>query len=893
MNDLSITISGTQVDLFDDEAVSIVKQVKDLQDVGTLYSDYSQPFTLPASDRNNLVFEHWYHLDITDGINPHLKLPATISVEGIDLFVGMVELMNVVMKSGQPDSYEVVFYGDVTQLSTLWGQDTFRDVTYGSQIEYNYNNVTTSWTGGYQSGDVVFPIIDVGAHDGPFVYDVSAGADNSIGTPIRQSGAANNGINIFKLRPAFRFTKVLEYLFSHIGKTLTIAADTFDSSMYLFPMDREGMMNLAFGGEINVSKTSITIPAYTPPTTNDGLDLEAFTESVDPANQFDHPSGEFSPAADGTYQFTMYLQGVQTGVGSLLVEAYETGSPGTPITSQVFLPNSNTTSVYVTITIQAVVGDTYMFRLKNVSGNSMTISSLGLFTFAIPQLPFAAVAQWSDCFPDEEISEWMGKLIRAFNLVLLNDGQNGITMMRLDAWLTSGVSRDISGFVDTQKVVVNKQPLPTSVSLKHRVSEDFLSVAVKEANDGREYGEITYDNSNADFTGSAVEVESPVSVLPVSFMNRLNNGIQTGVTDLEVPQLYDNQGVPVHVPFSLWYFSGYQSVADTWYMLNGPTLTAQTSFPFFRPFEDRPLTGTSESLSYAYEIDPHNGGSYTDNTLYARSFKSYFDKVYNPLMKLLDVSAYIPLGDFVNIDMEDTLLIDGRGYKIERISYDTATQKADLRLFSYLEAVRPVPTFERPNGEQYFGVSWSSTPSARDRRLYNTTQIKGSNSGHYRFYPNVGMVSSRNILTAQKDIKNEYFTTPQLIDIVKTSSTTISATTSFTDVDDYQTTQLRSGTQLTPNLTDGKIVAESVVFLTIHATVEYEEQSNKDLHWAILKNGVDYGFKIFGSKDGTGVALSATFLADKDDEFTLAVSTTTGTSNVAVLNCTMTGIIRQ
>jgi hypothetical protein len=128
---------------------------------------------------------------------------------------------------------------------------------------------------------------------------------------------------------------------------------------------------------------------------------------------------------------------------------------------------------------------------------------------------------------------------------------------------------------------------------------------------------------------------------------------------------------------------------------------------------------------------------------------------------------------------------------------------------------------------------------------------------------------------------------------VKTSSTTISATTSFTDVDDYQTTQLRSGTQLTPNLTDGKIVAQSVVFLTIHATVEYEEQSSKDLNWAILKNGVDYGFKIFGSKDATGVALSATFLADKDDEFTLAVSTTTGTSNVAVLNCTMTGIIRQ
>jgi hypothetical protein len=57
---LQIFIEGTQVDLFEDEKVTIKKLVKDIKDPKKLFTDFSKSFQVPASKANNKLFKHYY-----------------------------------------------------------------------------------------------------------------------------------------------------------------------------------------------------------------------------------------------------------------------------------------------------------------------------------------------------------------------------------------------------------------------------------------------------------------------------------------------------------------------------------------------------------------------------------------------------------------------------------------------------------------------------------------------------------------------------------------------------------------------------------------------------------------------------------------------------------------
>jgi hypothetical protein len=66
MSRVSLIIGGVTADLYKGEDITLVKQAKDLTDLGATRTDFSRPFTIPATDTNNGIFEHFYNLDIDD-----------------------------------------------------------------------------------------------------------------------------------------------------------------------------------------------------------------------------------------------------------------------------------------------------------------------------------------------------------------------------------------------------------------------------------------------------------------------------------------------------------------------------------------------------------------------------------------------------------------------------------------------------------------------------------------------------------------------------------------------------------------------------------------------------------------------------------------------------------
>ena len=59
INGVQLKINGVFVDLFGDEEIFFEKRVKDINDINQIFGDRTQPFTLPATEKNNKVFKHY------------------------------------------------------------------------------------------------------------------------------------------------------------------------------------------------------------------------------------------------------------------------------------------------------------------------------------------------------------------------------------------------------------------------------------------------------------------------------------------------------------------------------------------------------------------------------------------------------------------------------------------------------------------------------------------------------------------------------------------------------------------------------------------------------------------------------------------------------------------
>ena len=64
MQKLQLYISGTRVDLFKDESVSMTQTIQNVRDIAKIFTEFTQSFTVPASKINNILFRHYYNFEI-------------------------------------------------------------------------------------------------------------------------------------------------------------------------------------------------------------------------------------------------------------------------------------------------------------------------------------------------------------------------------------------------------------------------------------------------------------------------------------------------------------------------------------------------------------------------------------------------------------------------------------------------------------------------------------------------------------------------------------------------------------------------------------------------------------------------------------------------------------
>ena len=206
MNQVDIYIDNKRLDLFQDEQINLNLIAQNYKDPAKVHTDFSQSFTVPASQTNNAIFKHYYRVDVFGGFDARLRQDSRIEINALPFRTGVVQLESIEIKDTQPYAYSMTFYGDVVNLADLFGEDYLYNLDL-SGLDHDYNGETIK--SGFnqdalEGGNVFYPLMSPVRN---WVYNVGA-ADPQHDDDISFAESHDHGIHYYELKPAVKVTKI-------------------------------------------------------------------------------------------------------------------------------------------------------------------------------------------------------------------------------------------------------------------------------------------------------------------------------------------------------------------------------------------------------------------------------------------------------------------------------------------------------------------------------------------------------------------------------------------------------------------------------------------------------------------------------------------------------------
>lgn len=137
------------LDLYQDENIPLTLSVDDFKNVAEKVQSYSKAFNLPATKRNNQIFENLFELTRSAQnfltFNPYAKTKSVLKQDGFTLFEGYLRVLDIQDKEGEI-SYNVNLYSEVISFADTLKDKTFSQLDFTElEHEYDKTNIKLSW----------------------------------------------------------------------------------------------------------------------------------------------------------------------------------------------------------------------------------------------------------------------------------------------------------------------------------------------------------------------------------------------------------------------------------------------------------------------------------------------------------------------------------------------------------------------------------------------------------------------------------------------------------------------------------------------------------------------------------------------------------------------------
>jgi hypothetical protein len=654
----SLVIDGKVVDLFSDETIQLTRAIKDFLTTQAR-TDFTQQFNIPSTSVNDPIFDNYFDENsVLSGWNAYVKLDAIIYIHSIPIFNGCVELTGVEYKNGLPRQYNLIFYGQGKTAIADFGEKTLPMVDWTAYNHtVNYSNVIDSWFGNLLSGKVLYPVADW--HIGLSYCKV----------PVIDNNLYQGGLAINDLRPALLLTEMVKACFLDIGYTLSgslFDRDNF-TDLFVIPMNGAGPVQNTANLD---AKIDVRLSTFTTTASYVWRKVIFNTETLDPLNLYNTTTALYTVPFTGLYK--LQLSGIINAplLNKVFFRAnWKIGG------TQEFTEPTTTGFFSSTIEVQMSKGD-----LLQIDVVTYAINTFSDLKFEIIEVPFGIIGttlNFGVTMPPMKVSDFINGFLKTFNAVLIPVGATEFALHNIDDYYALGVKKDWTRYIDMVDIKHEKVPIPKQITMSHAEAEDIANVQYTSVNN-QAYGSVKA-SPEVDFADEALEIESPFTLLVPSLIREKNlNNQLIRDTELQIPVLLDGDFKPVKADLYLTYFVERKTIAVDTYQLEG---IDQFSYPLISSYQDFPTTSATNSLAFGMEATI--SGNAPTNTLYVEFFRSYLSRVMSSKSRIVYFSSVLPVNEWLQLEMNDTISVSGNLYKIQNIQYDILNERAELVLISY------------------------------------------------------------------------------------------------------------------------------------------------------------------------------------------------------------------
>jgi hypothetical protein len=699
---IKIYVENQELDLFADEGITLNRSVKELKDISSVFATFSQQFTVPASKRNNKIFQHYYRDDLQTTVSSLKRLNAHITLSGQVFETGGIQIEGASIVNGKPRDYKLGFYGNVSRMKEYVGEETLKNLDL-SAYNHSYDAGTilpafgssnTSATLGLFGGAILYPLFSPVRN---WIYNSDGGGSgNGQHDPNNiayhgDHGSNVHGVHYYEPKPALQITKILDAIESKYGVTFSgsfLSSSPFNQ-LYMWLHNREGY---TFEGVDNVVEQGVVVEPFknvTHSTVPIPTSISPFPFGTDEM-KFKMVRNSFS----GTRRFRFDITFTSL-TEDCFVYFYENGAlkstvKYTPVDVGPKTFFTSYQSSWLNTTFEFKIGRTtpnvaesieYNLEVLDFYSNSFTPPRTG--TGFQSSTTYSEDVVISNLIPDMKITEFLNALIKQFNLIVTSTDGETFNLETYDTYYGSGNEVDLSRWIDTREIEVGEIPRYGALEFRYNESNQVLQKQFRSAN-GRGYGDLVNR-----FNFDSQETFSVNVPFDLPFTQKLDDEGNTGnYTDFTVYKSIElnesGEGSSYYGAPVVFYYGENLDISSSpisWVDESNDE-TQINLIPLCETVTSSTVL-SSEGLTFSQETNPLLQ-TQADRNLYTEYWDSFISNTYNQQAKIFSLSAYINLGTYIKLNLNDIILWKGRKYIINSMSTDFKTGKTDLQLVTKL-----------------------------------------------------------------------------------------------------------------------------------------------------------------------------------------------------------------
>ena len=662
----------TQVDLFDELPYSITYSVADIRNPENRNGSYSKTINIAGSKNNNILFEFIFNVNSNlQTFDPNLKCDAIINHDGIEVFKGNLQLIQIHVFDKDSISYDVAVYGNTKSIFDSISNKYLTDTNLSAYNHIrNKTNIANSWSAAIGSG-YVYPLIN-------------NGLDN-----VNAPTPAFTTTNMF---PCTYVKSIVDGIFADAGFSYssTFFTSTLFKSLIVPSIGKTGGHKATLTLAINISNVAIDIGGGFG---NVGVGIIVGAIKMIRTNAVNGTTHllattVFHGAGAGSTNYTLTANDVILNQGDTVYILFSVGNPNntlkwtvnTATWTSVYEDGTGSFTGFVTTpaTYQPTGTNPNLTYQSETDPNSVLNIATGVHT--VPAFAY------QNYLPDKILQrDFLLGIIRMFNLYFEvdKDTSNKLLIEPRDDYYSAGATKDW-----TQKWAVDRETMITPLGeldtrqflFQYTPANDFFNNLYTK---GDVIGAQTYTgwqetygqhikNITNDFVHNVKTIQpvfSPTLLSNIGSTNIILPSILTKQPTTNAPNGIDDNGI-----IRILYYGGLKT--GTFSLSDFSGATTYTTYPYCGHLDDvqNPTVdiqfGTPKQVFYAMT----NPALYTDNNLYNAYWKKAITEMPDKDSKLVTAWFYLTPTDIQLLDFRDTIKVDEQYYKINKvINYSPTT----------------------------------------------------------------------------------------------------------------------------------------------------------------------------------------------------------------------------